>query len=103
MTGELRRCYGECRPDCLQQRFFAAWMHTRRNQMFKRFLRGGGCEDATNNNQHDIVSSFSGGLGSGFYAFFGGSIDNYYSNTPYNYTRNTWYRQVLQCLPGQDI
>ncbi len=59
--------------------------------------------NATNENLYDIVSPFSGDFGNSFYAFFGSSIDNYYSNTPYNCTSNTWYRLVIQCLPGQNI
>ncbi|HUA66415.1 MAG TPA: immunoglobulin domain-containing protein [Alphaproteobacteria bacterium] len=59
--------------------------------------------NATNNNLYDIVSPFAGGFGGNPYMFFGSSIDNNYSQGSYAVTNNTWYRLVLQCLPGQNI
>ncbi len=59
--------------------------------------------NATNNNLYDIVSPFAGGYGSDLYMFFGSSVDNNYVKGSYVYANNTWYRLVLQCLPGQNI
>ncbi|HEY1789901.1 MAG TPA: immunoglobulin domain-containing protein [Verrucomicrobiae bacterium] len=59
--------------------------------------------NATNDNLYDIVSPFAGGSGSDLYMFFGSSVDNNYTRSSYTFADNTWYRLVLQSLPGQNI
>jgi hypothetical protein len=59
--------------------------------------------NATNNNLYDIVSPFAGNTGASPYMFFGSSIDNHFGPGNFACANNTWYRLVLQCLPGQNI
>ena len=59
--------------------------------------------DAANTNRYDIVSPFEGGFGSSPQFFAGSSIDNAYSNQPFVYQNNTWYRLVLDAAPGQSV
>ncbi len=59
--------------------------------------------NATNSSLYDIVSPFGGGYDSSLSFFAGSSVDNSFTETPFNYTNNTWYRIVLAGGPGQNI
>ena len=59
--------------------------------------------NATNDNLYDLVSPFAQG-GTFLFMFFSSSVDdNYFNRSPYAFANNTWYRLVLQGLPGQNI
>lgn len=57
--------------------------------------------NATNHDLYFMVSTYEGE--SDTYVFFGTSVYGLYGANPYTFADNTWYRLVLQCLPGQFI
>jgi len=59
--------------------------------------------DSANTNRYDIVALFGAGYATNPKFTVGSSIDNTYSTQAYNYGNNTWYRLVIQDLPGQNI
>lgn len=59
--------------------------------------------DATDPTRHDIVSPFGGNYGNSRRFFAGSTIDNAYTETPFNYQDNTWYRVALAGGPGQNV
>ena len=59
--------------------------------------------NATNSNLYDIVSPFGGSYDGALSFFVGSTVDNNYTETPFSYANNTWYRIVLTGAPGQNI
>jgi hypothetical protein len=59
--------------------------------------------DPTNPNRYDMVSLFGAAYAANPDFTVGSSIDNAYDVQAFNYQNNTWYRLVIQDLPGQDI
>jgi hypothetical protein len=59
--------------------------------------------DPTNPNHYDMVSLFGASYSSDPQFAVGSSIDNSFGSQSFSYQNNTWYRLVIQALPGQDI
>lgn len=59
--------------------------------------------DASNSNHCDIISLFGGNYSSSREFFAGSSIDNVYTNFPFSYQNNTYYRLVLESGPGHNV
>jgi hypothetical protein len=59
--------------------------------------------DPTNPGRYDIVSLFGGAYGDDLRFAVGSSIDNTYGTQAFSYQNNTWYRLLIQNLPGQNI
>jgi hypothetical protein len=59
--------------------------------------------DPTNPNRYDMVTLFGAAYAANPDFTVGSSIDGTYSTRSYNYQNNTWYRLVIQDLPGQNI
>jgi len=59
--------------------------------------------DPTNPNRYDMVSLFGANYSTQPQFAVGSSIDNTFGSHFYNYQNNTWYRLVVQDLPGQNI
>ena len=59
--------------------------------------------DPTNPNRYDMVSLFGAAYSTQPQFAVGSSIDNSFGSQAFNYQNNTWYRLVIQDLPGQNI
>ena len=59
--------------------------------------------DPTNPNHYDMVSLFGASYSTDLRFAVGSSIDNTFGSQAFNYQNNTWYRLVIQDLPGQNI
>jgi len=59
--------------------------------------------DPTNPNRYDMVSLFGAAYSTQPQFAVGSSIDNTFGSQFFNYQNNTWYRLVVQDLPGQNI
>jgi hypothetical protein len=62
-----------------------------------------GLLDAANPNRYDLISPYGHNFSAERTFDSGSSIDNTYTNQPFNYLNNTWYRLIIQAAPSQNI
>lgn len=59
--------------------------------------------DPTNPNRYDMVTLFGASYSTYLEFAVGSTIDNTFNAQAFNYANDTWYRLVIQDLPGQNI